>query len=61
MSFLYLAWTVGYVYDARDGPRRCVGDFADVSVIVFFPSELSELGELGVVGTRYGGPEGGAW
>ena len=29
--------------------------------IVFFGSELSELSELGVVGTRYGGPEGGAW
>ena len=29
--------------------------------IVFFPSELGELGEPGVVGTRYGGPAGGPW
>ena len=30
----------------------------ELRIIVFFPGEL---GELGVVGTRYGGPEGGAW
>ena len=28
-----------------------------LGTIVFFPSELSELSELGVVGTRYGGLE----
>ena len=29
-----------------------------ISCIVFFPTELSELSEPGVVGTRYGGLEG---
>ena len=32
-----------------------------MSIDVFFSGEPDEPGELGVVGTRYGGPEGGAW